>query len=255
MNNRLDDTLNNQNNDQNNDQILRTGQAPPFERSILARFIHFTRANLSFFVLIAILLVVRGAIANQYLVPSGSMEPSIAIGDRVFVNRVAYDLKVPLTQIAIARLGEPKRGDVVVFDSPEDGKVLIKRLIALPGDDVKIIDGCVWINGQALSQSYGSLAVRDEMSPAKVYSENLNNKTYNVQRLPSRILRGEFEFDVPSESYFMMGDNRDNSHDSRAWGFAPRSALIGRASRVIFSLNFARPFGEMLDWRRTGVYL
>jgi signal peptidase I len=217
------------------------------------------KAHLRFILFVLFILFVRGALANQYLVPTGSMEPTIAVGDRVFVNRVAYDFKIPLTRMRLARLGEPTRGDVVVFESPEDGIILIKRLIAGPGDHVQIRSGVVWINGQEQSkpeESVASLAAPNLI----LYPEQAGSHVFRVQRMRDRAQwpmnsAPSIEFVVPEEAYFMMGDNRDNSHDSRAWGFVPRANLIGRAERVLFSLDFAQPTRQMVAWQRFGMKL
>ena len=181
-----------------------------------------------FWTVLALMFVVRTTFANQYLVPTGSMEPTIAVGDRIFTNRVAYDLKLPFSHLALARLGEPARGDVVVFESPrEPGLVLVKRLIALPGDHLVIENGFVSLNGRRLDGFDGK--------------ETLGEHSYLPRHLPERTNRGFYDFTVPPDHYFFMGDNRDNSADGRYFGFVPRSLLIGRASRVLFSLDLSQP--------------
>lgn len=190
------------------------------------------KKNKGFWIGLGLMLLVRSTFANQYLVPTGSMEPTIAVGDRIFTNRVAYDLKVPLTNWSLARLGDPAHGDVVVFESPrEAGLVLVKRLIAVPGDQVRILDGFVWLNGQRLDLSDGR--------------ESLGEHTYQPQHMLWRPIRGHHEFTVPADHYFFMGDNRDNSSDGRVFGFVPRSHLIGRASRVLFSMDLSLPVVRM----------
>lgn len=185
---------------------------------------NFVRKHAFTAVFLFFLVGIRATFANQYIVPTGSMEPTIAIGDRIFVNRVAYDLKVPFTNKIVKRMGEPERGDVVVFESPiEPGLVLVKRLVGLPGDRVILENGFLFVNGQRLD-SVG-------------YREQLGNHSYQVQR-DSRAFVPEYkEFQVPADHYVMFGDNRDHSADSRVFGFVKRELLIGRASRVLYSMD------------------
>lgn len=189
-----------------------------------------------------LMLLVRSTFANQYVVPTGSMIPTIAIGDRIFANRIAYDLKLPFTNLVLKELGSPKRGDVVVFESPrEKGLVLVKRLIALPGDHLRITNGFVELNGARLDNYDGK---------SLQYHELLEGHRYNIQR--EQEARAEkLEFTVPENHYFMMGDNRDHSADGRYFGFVERSLLIGRADRVVFSMDLPsvklERFGKKLD--------
>lgn len=190
-----------------------------------------------------ILLGIRGTLANQYVVPTGSMIPTIAIGDRILANRVAYDLKLPLTNIMLQHIADPERGDVVVFESPlNKGLVLVKRLVAVGGDRVVIENGFITLNGKRLDDFHG------QNSP---YRETLGEHTYTVQRLPRFFRPERREFIVPPAEFLMFGDNRDNSADSRVFGFVPRDHLIGRASHVIYSMNFPQVnfarFGKRLD--------
>jgi signal peptidase I len=174
--------------------------------------------NRGFLLVIGVLLFVRGAIANQYMVPSGSMLPTIQIGDRLLVNRLAYDFKIPLTKISLAKLGDPKRGDIIVFDSPESagGVVMVKRLVGLPGDRIELQGGSMYLNGEKFDDDP---------------------------------FQNDISFVVPADHFFMMGDNRNNSADSRAWGLVPRENLIGRSANVLYSANFLE---LKFKWDRTG---
>lgn len=197
-----------------------------------------------FYLFLATMILVRSTFANQYVVPTGSMEPNIAIGDRIFVNRVAYDMKLPFTRHVLRRMGEPQPGDIVVFDSPkEPGLVLVKRLIGLPGDVIKVENGYVTINGKRIDEGRGGTVQ---------YPEVLGHHQYTVQRIPELFRPELIQFVVPVDSYFMMGDNRDNSADGRVFGFVERPLLIGRAERVLFSLNFHAPWMEMVKFGRMG---
>lgn len=167
--------------------------------------------NRAFLLFVVALLLVRGSFADQYLIPSGSMEPTLLVGDYILVDRTAYHLTLPYTSKHLVRTGEPRRGDVVVFTSPEDGARVVKRLIAVPGDRVRVRDGWAFVNE------------REEATAVF------------VQRLPEGGFGEEFEFAVPPDHFFMMGDNRDNSRDSRFFGFVPRRNLIGRAHHLSWS--------------------
>ena len=216
----------------------------------------FARANGAFLAFVLMMVSVRATLANQYLVPTGSMEPTIAVGDRIFVNRVAYDLKVPFAHRALAQFSEPERGDIVVFDSvTEPSMVLVKRLIGLPGDEIDVIDGCLLINDEKVSFPE---EISEEVNGKRFYPEQLGNHGFRVQRIMSaraRIRPLRQHFIVPKGHYFFMGDNRDNSNDSRFWGFVPRSHLIGRAERVLYSLDMSKPITEMVSWDRLGAAL
>lgn len=167
--------------------------------------------NRAFILFLIGLFLVRGSFADQYLIPSGSMEPTLLVGDYILVDRTAYNLTLPYSSEHLLRTGSPRRGDVVVFSSPEDGVRVVKRIIAIPGDHVRIVDGHAEVNGS------------DE------------GTAEFIQRLPGGGWSEELEFDVPEDQYFVMGDNRDNSRDSRFFGFVPRVNLIGRAHHLSWS--------------------
>jgi signal peptidase I len=206
--------------------------------------------------LLAFLLVFglfRSAVADWNPVPTGSMRPTIQQGDVVLVDRLAYDLKVPLTRTVIARLGEPVRGDVVVFFSPKDGTRLIKRLVALPGDTVEMRDKVLRVNGR--EASYTPLEVVEEKVddavsvPALRLRESDGRDGHVVQwlRPPAGFDSDSFgPLLVPADQYLMLGDNRDDSADSRWFGLVPRPLLVGRATNVLVSV-------DMLDrWQPRG---
>ena len=204
---------------------------------------HWLHANRGFLIFLLCLGVFRTAVADWNPVPSGSMRPTILEGDVVLVNRLAYDLKVPLTDVSLAQLGEPQRGDIVTFTSPTtDGTRLIKRLVALPGDVVEMKDEVLFINHQAAA--YSDLHTVAEpialgmTAQATRATESLQGKAYSVQFLAGVSARRSFgPVVVPAGHYFMLGDNRDNSVDSRYIGFVPRHLLIGQARRVLVSVD------------------
>jgi signal peptidase I len=202
------------------------------------------RETKSLALIIIILTAVRSAIADWNDVPTGSMNPTIVQGDRVFVNKLAYDLKVPFTTWHLAQWSNPKRGDIVVFFSPSDGVRLVKRVVGLPGDTIQLVDDRVLINGQPLQ--YDPLpadAGRDvptDHDGRRVYAQEKAGgmPSHAVTILPQRLaLRTFGPTNVPPGQYFVMGDNRDNSNDSRFWGTVDRSRIVGRASMVVISLD------------------
>jgi len=183
----------------------------------------------------------RTAIADYNPIPSGSMRPTLLEGDVVLVNRVAFDLKVPLTDLSLARLGEPQRGDVVTFHSPQDGVRLIKRVVGLPGDVIEMRDEVLYVNGVPCTYS-APQSVREPLGPAWTEAvratEALPDRQHAVQFLPRLAARRDFAPTVvPPGEYFMLGDNRDDSADSRYIGFVPRRLLIGRAHHVLVSAD------------------
>ena len=184
----------------------------------------------------------RTAIADWNPIPSGSMRPTLLEGDVVLVDRLAYDVKIPMTDLAVARISDPQRGDVVTFSSPKDGVRLIKRIVALPGDVVEMQNEVLRINGRAAQ--YADHALVQEPLDAGVElnairaTERIEGKDRTIQFLPDVAARSSFApLVVPADSYFMLGDNRDNSQDSRYIGFVPRRLLIGRAHRIIVSAD------------------
>ncbi len=212
----------------------------------------FLRKNLSLIVFLVLVFALRWSFADQYLVPSGSMEPTLHVGDRILVNKMAYALKVPYTGLIISRTGEPVRGDIVVFENPRDQITMVKRLIGMPGDKLVIDDGFVSINGEPIQGSVeGQKIFVQSDEPTVTYHERFGDKEVTIQRLPFMVRPQHFELEVPADHYFAMGDNRDNSSDSRVWGFIPRDHLKGRAFAVFWSMRFEE-WVPKVDWQRTG---
>ena len=182
----------------------------------------------------------RTAIADWNPIPSGSMRPTILEGDVVLVDRLAYNFKLPLSDITLATLDDPKRGDIVTFVSPKDGTRLIKRIVALPGETVEMRDSMLIVNGEVAQ--YQSRSVVPEPMPygnsvlAVLVVEKIAGTEHAVQFMPAVQAKRDFgPLTVPQASYFMLGDNRDNSEDSRYIGTVPRGLLIGRAQRLVVS--------------------
>jgi signal peptidase I len=196
-------------------------------------------------VLLIALFSVRSAIADWNVVPTGSMKPTIIEGDRIFVNKLAYDLKIPFTTIHLAKWSDPKRGEIVVFDSPKDGTRLVKRVVAVPGDTVQLDRNVLIVNGSPAQ--YGKLdqdtidqLIAQERGAHGFAVESVGDVKHAVMSTPSieGAMRSYGPVTVPQGRYFMLGDNRDNSADSRYIGFVPRNNIVGRSSRVILSLNY-----------------
>lgn len=203
----------------------------------MKKWLHENRGFLLFILLFG---VFRTAIADWNPIPSGSMRPNLLEGDVVFVNRIAYDLKLPLTNVIVAHLGEPQRGDIVTFFSPADGKRLIKRLVALPGDTVEMRDKRLFINGEMAAYELQQVTTEPlgngTSLPALRFSERVEGKQRIVQWMPDLNNTADFgPLTLPADKFLMLGDNRDNSADSRYIGLVSRNELIGRAERILVS--------------------
>ena len=208
------------------------------------------KRNRGFLVFLLALGLFRTAVADWNPIPSASMRPTLLEGDVVLVNRLAYDLKVPLTDHSIARLGDPARGDVVTFTSPTDGVRLIKRIVAVPGDVIEMRNERLTINGVPAGYSRpAATAAQPGHEPAGVrLTESLGSREHEIQVLPDVPAMRRFgPLVVPPDSYFMLGDNRDNSADSRYIGFVPRKLLIGRAHHMLVSADINTNWMPRLD--------
>lgn len=199
------------------------------------------------------MFMVRSAVADWYGVPSGSMYPTLMIGDRIITNRLAYDLKLPFSDVIIKHLAEPQRGDIVTFSSPLDGIRLVKRLVAVPGDVVEMRDERLFINGNEAVYATAMGEISTHTMPGYegkqlVLSENLLGSHRSVIVTPDRGAMRDFPATtVPQGEYLMLGDNRDNSKDSRYIGFVKRELLTGRVQHVAFSLNEDHYYLPRLD--------
>ncbi|MGB0892843.1 MAG: signal peptidase I [Parashewanella sp.] len=190
--------------------------------------------NKSLLIFLALMSVFRSAVADWYTVPTGSMKPTIVEGDRIFTNKMAYDIRVPFTHISLLKVADPKRGDIIVFDSKASANRLVKRVIGVPGDTVELVNNKLIINGVPLAYSETSStdATVDE-------TENLLGLSHAIRVNKNGSLRSNFlAVTVPEGHYLALGDNRDNSADSRAIGFVPRNEILGSAQSVVMSLNY-----------------
>jgi signal peptidase I len=201
---------------------------------------------------VVVMLVFRSAVADWNQVPSGSMLPSILVGDRIVVDKLAYDLRVPFTLLRIASWGAPERGDVVTFTSPESDLLMVKRIIAVPGDEVSMRHNRLTINGT--TATYSLVPADEAPVPLRphhaLYLEDiLGSRRYVMLRDDdAQSFVSSFQTTrVPPGHYLMLGDNRDNSRDSRAIGFVPRERILGRAKAIAFSLDYENYYAPRLD--------
>jgi signal peptidase I len=186
------------------------------------------RENRSFILFVFLLFASRSTFADWYLVPTGSMQPTIVEGDRILVNKMAYRLELPFTNISLMDTGSPERGDIVVFNSKAAANRLVKRLVGLPGDEIAMRDNHLFINGTALA--YENLDGR--------ISERLDRVEHYVQFIETQGSVDNFApVVVPQGHYLVLGDNRNNSADSRFIGFVPEAELQGKAIKVVVSLD------------------
>lgn len=194
--------------------------------------------NRSFLLFFALMFVFRSAVADWSDVPTGSMKPTIIEGDRIFVNKMAYDVRVPFTHISLYQISNPSRGDIVVFDSKVSGKRLVKRVVGIPGDTVEMKDNVLIVNGQQLDYQF----VKDNgMSLDR--KENLLGVKHLVRVRKRRTSLSSFNVGfIPLGHYLALGDNRDNSADSRVIGLIPRKEIVGRTDSVVLSLSYDNYF-------------
>ncbi|HUQ11221.1 MAG TPA: signal peptidase I [Steroidobacteraceae bacterium] len=210
-------------------------------RGRLARFWRDYRSTVAFLFL---MLMFRSAWADWMSVPTGSMNPTILEGDRILVDKHVFGLRLPWTLIRLTDGRDPQRGEIVVFDPPSDGPTLVKRVIGVPGDEVAIDARGLSINGQYANYSAGDVALvstllaRTREHEPSVYREGGVLPEHALLRMPIASAREYFgPVRVPADMYLMLGDNRDNSADSRYIGFVPRRNIIGLTSRVAVSFN------------------
>ncbi len=205
----------------------------------------------AFFVLFVV-IPVKSSLADWNWVPTGSMNPTILDGDLVYVDKIAYDLRIPLTLHRIAKWSDPARGDIVICFSPEDQTRLVKRVIALPGDTIEMRRNVLFINGQPLTYTKADSRYANQLPPnlknrVVLATENLDGVAHPVMSIPSVPAMRDFgPVKVPRNNYFVMGDNRDNSKDSRHFGFVQREVIVGKAKAVIVSFDITDKYQPRL---------
>ncbi|WP_373018815.1 signal peptidase I [Thiomicrorhabdus sp.] len=202
----------------------------------------------SLFPVFLVVLILRSFVIEPFRIPSGSMYPTLEIGDFIAVSKFSYGIKLPVTQTKIIPIGEPQRGDVVVFSYPKDPDVdYIKRIIGLPGDKITYIERTVFVNGKPIGQQTDGKYLGNDsgavMNGANIVIETMDNgHHYQVLHDMDKVSHDMDTITVPEGHYFVMGDNRDHSNDSRFWGFVPEKNLKGRA------------FGIWMNWDN-GIHL
>lgn len=206
----------------------------------------------SFFPIIVLVLLIRSFIAEPFRIPSSSMMPTLLIGDFIVVNKFAYGIRLPVLRTKVLETGQPQRGDVAVFKWPVDPRLdYIKRIVGLPGDEIVYRNRQLFINGQAIEQSpQGRFVGRGqgrEATGSELRIEHLGEHEHAILLRPDLPLRAQREgrWLVPEGHYFVIGDNRDNSQDSRYWGFVPESHLVGRATLVWMSWDAGVQFSRI----------
>ncbi|MCY3690365.1 MAG: signal peptidase I [Gammaproteobacteria bacterium] len=203
------------------------------------------RENRNFLLLLCAIVFFKSAIADLSSISGASMLPTLVDGDKVWVNKLAYDVKVPFTDVTLAKLSDPTRGDIVIIDSVQARKRLVKRIVGVPGDQVEIQNNALIINGdsvdyEVLSRDGGAMII-EEALPGR------NHQVRLTQYLMNSSSRSYGPVVVPEDRYFVLGDNRNSSADSRVYSFIPREEIMGRSRSVVFSLdseNYYLPRGS-----------
>ncbi|EAT11766.1 signal peptidase I [Bermanella marisrubri] len=180
-----------------------------------------------FFPILLLVLVLRSFLVEPFQIPSGSMEPGLVKGDFILVNKYAYGFRLPVLGTKVIEMDDPARGDIMVFIPPHDPRYFIKRVIGLPGDQIRYSNKELFVNGEKILHEPTNLPMA---SSSRVLE--LAEKDYTVQHYRGLPSKGDGEWIVPEGHYFMLGDNRDNSGDSRFWGFVPDENIVGKAFAV-----------------------
>jgi signal peptidase I len=223
-------------------RVLPSGEAPPDTANARPPEPWYVEYSKSFFPVLLIVLVLRSFVIEPFRIPSGSMMPTLLVGDFIVVSKYSYGIRLPVTRHRIIPTGLPERGDVAVFRYPENPREdYIKRVVGLPGDRVAFHNKTLLINGEPVPQQpvgiYEGAGSGAMMTGAEVLEETLGDTTHQIltwRKRPSV----EGETVVPEGHYFVLGDNRDNSNDSRFWGFVPEENLVGKAVMIWMHWDF-----------------
>lgn len=206
-------------------KALDSAQSPhPYKENIIIEY------GYSFFPVLAVVWVLRSFLYEPFTIPSGSMLPTLEVGDYILVNKYNYGLRLPVLGTEILPIGKPQRGDVMVFKFPPKPSMnFIKRVVGVPGDKINFANDTLYINGAVIERKL--LSQEPSVEPWQQYfTEQLGAKSYTIRQEVGRYPAGKsWGYTVPEGHYFMMGDNRDNSNDSRFWGFVPERNIVGQA--------------------------
>jgi len=208
--------------------------------------------RITIFFIVFVIIPVKSSLADWNWVPTGSMNPTILEGDLIYVNKAAYDLRLPFTSYRLAEWSCPQRGDIVICFSPQDKIRLVKRVVAVPEDKIEIRDNILFLNDQPATYTridpehieYFSSKLKKRSILA---TENIDGYGHPVMSTPSiPAIRDFGPITVPTDKYFVMGDNRDNSKDSRYFGFVDRKVIVGKANMVILSFDITDKYQPRL---------
>jgi signal peptidase I len=212
----------------------------------------------SFFPVFLVVLLIRSFLAEPFRIPSSSMMPTLLVGDFILVNKFAYGIRLPVLNTKVIAIGQPRRGDVIVFRYPQNPREdYIKRVIGVPGDEVIFRNGALYVNGEEVPQTrvgrFVGSGSDSEMTGAEIRVESLDGRDYQIL-LAGEVVSGrtrprEGRWLVGEGEYFVLGDNRDNSQDSRAWGLVPEANLVGRAFLIWMNWDSR---GGGIDFGRIG---
>lgn len=207
----------------------------------------------AFFPIFVLVLVIRSFAGELFRIPSGSLEPTLQIGDMVLVNKYQYGLKWPVINRKFISVSDPKPGDIAVFLWPADPTLYyVKRVIGVPGDRIEYKNKQLIINGEPVQQTaMDEVSVFDgfgRLRQVQEWQETLDGTTYSIYQRPD-VMAEDFDITVPPDHYFMMGDNRDDSMDSRHWGFVADDLIVGKAVLIVLSWNGRN---KNIRWQRTG---
>jgi signal peptidase I len=211
----------------------------------------------SLFPVFLIVLLLRSFLAEPFRIPSASMMPTLLIGDFILVNKYTYGLRLPVLNTKIVEINQPERGDVVVFRYPEDPSIpFIKRIVGLPGDRIAYdnLNKVLYVNEQPMTQDmlgvFNGVGSGSNMTGAEERLEHMNDGKHTILVMPDRLSQAPYlHMVIPEGHYFVLGDNRDNSRDSRYWGTVPEENLIGKAFLIWMNFDWAN---GGIDWRRLG---
>ncbi len=201
--------------------------------------------NKKFMLILLTIVCFKSAIADLNSISGRSMQPTLLDGDKVWVNKLAYDFKLPFTGISLAEIADPERGDIVIIDSEVAGKRLVKRVIGLPGDTIYMRNNTLIVNGEVadytiIGSEDGNITISEQL-----FEHSHRAMISGV--LANRSTRNYGPAEVPAGQFFVLGDNRDNSADSRIYSFIPRDQIVGRSSSVVFSLDSEQNFKPRSD--------